>query len=193
VAGVFPGRALVVSSRGLVRSAASWVLSSAGLTVHECTEVRAAVRHARRIAPKLVLADLDGDWDAVWPGGFAHWCGGLPGRAHVIALASTTASIARVPNGCQVLVPDASATALAQLVRHAIGEPVSSAAAAPVLTGRQRDVLALVARGSMNQEIARALLISTGTVKRHLHDAFTVLGARSRLEAVAFAQAYGLI
>jgi DNA-binding NarL/FixJ family response regulator len=61
------------------------------------------------------------------------------------------------------------------------------------LTERQRDVLALAAMGSRNDQIALELCITTGTVKRHLHDAFAALGASSRVEAVGRARSFGLI
>lgn len=185
-------RVLVVSPRGLVRSAVAWALSAMELTVIECAEAGEAGRDAQRITPELVLADLDFEWDAVCAGGFARWCAGLPGPVRVIALAASSESGLRVPAGCQVLAPDASAAALARLVARTIADPASPGDL-PVLTVRQGEVLERAARGFANHDIGRALLISTGTVKRHLHDAFTSLGAQSRAEAVALARSHGLI
>ncbi|MFB8190814.1 response regulator transcription factor [Microbacterium sp. NPDC055988] len=53
-----------------------------------------------------------------------------------------------------------------------------------LLTPRQWQVLTHVAHGSTNQDIAEALVISVGTVKRHLHDAYATLQVSTRLEAV---------
>ncbi len=67
------------------------------------------------------------------------------------------------------------------------------AAAAP-LTGRQREVVARVASGLSNKEIARALAISPETVKAHLHAAFEREGVHGRtalLAALARQQARG--
>ena len=55
------------------------------------------------------------------------------------------------------------------------------------LTPREREVLALVARGLTNQEIAQQLFISTYAVKICLHQACVKLGARNRAQAVIFA------
>jgi len=55
------------------------------------------------------------------------------------------------------------------------------------LTQREREVLALVARGLTNQEIAQQLFISTYAVKISLHQACVKLGARNRAQAVIFA------
>lgn len=60
----------------------------------------------------------------------------------------------------------------------------SSREFAPKLTGRQRDVLLLLAEGCTTKDIARRLELGVGTVKVHLNSAYRALGARNRLEAV---------
>jgi ATP/maltotriose-dependent transcriptional regulator MalT len=60
------------------------------------------------------------------------------------------------------------------------------------LTPREAEVLALVATGQSNREIARALTISERTVERHLSNMFAKLGLSSRTEAAGFAFAHGL-
>lgn len=62
-----------------------------------------------------------------------------------------------------------------------------SASALPVLTQRQSDVLACIARGCSNEEIARELGISVGTVKTHVHTVLKRIGARNRTEAAIVA------
>jgi len=52
------------------------------------------------------------------------------------------------------------------------------------LTERQREVLRLVRLGMANKQIARALNISTGTVRKHLENLYERLGVHSRTEAV---------
>jgi DNA-binding NarL/FixJ family response regulator len=61
------------------------------------------------------------------------------------------------------------------------------------LTPRERTVLALVADGLPNREIARELEISEHTVKFHLASVFGKLGASSRTEAVRRGLQLGLI
>lgn len=53
------------------------------------------------------------------------------------------------------------------------------------LSARQREVIALLAQGKSNKEIARDLKLSEGTVKVHLNALFRVLGAHNRVGAVA--------
>jgi DNA-binding CsgD family transcriptional regulator len=61
------------------------------------------------------------------------------------------------------------------------------------LTSREREVLALLAEGASNKEIARALALSVHTVKFHVASLTEKLGARSRVEAVAIAIRAGLV
>ena len=53
------------------------------------------------------------------------------------------------------------------------------------LTAREREILELVAAGTSNKQIARALRVSPNTVKFHLASLFDKLGATTRAEAVA--------
>lgn len=57
------------------------------------------------------------------------------------------------------------------------------------LTARERDVMALVALGRGNTEIARELVISTNTVKSHLHNIMRKLGAVNRTELISLHRA----
>ena len=52
------------------------------------------------------------------------------------------------------------------------------------LTRREREILALVAEGMTNAEIAARLWISSGTVRRHLENAFSKLDVHTRTGAV---------
>jgi DNA-binding CsgD family transcriptional regulator len=52
------------------------------------------------------------------------------------------------------------------------------------LTARERQILELVAEGRTNREIAEALWISAGTVRRHLENAYAKLGVHTRMAAV---------
>ncbi len=61
------------------------------------------------------------------------------------------------------------------------------------LTGRERDVLQLLATGSCNKTIARDLGIGVGTVKAHLKRIMRKLGATARTHAVVLAAQRGLL
>jgi ATP/maltotriose-dependent transcriptional regulator MalT len=53
-----------------------------------------------------------------------------------------------------------------------------------VLTVREMEVLLLAARGLSNRQIASSLMLSEGTVKRHLANVYPKMGVSSREEAV---------
>ena len=61
------------------------------------------------------------------------------------------------------------------------------------LTGRELEILALLATGQSNQRIARRLFISLDTVKKHVSHVLGKLGAGNRTEAVARGRELGLI
>lgn len=65
--------------------------------------------------------------------------------------------------------------------------------AAEPLSAREREVLALVARGTSNREIARELFISEATVKTHLTHLYAKLGVNDRAAAVAAAYERGIM
>jgi DNA-binding NarL/FixJ family response regulator len=61
------------------------------------------------------------------------------------------------------------------------------------LTDREREVLALVAGGLSNEEIAGHLVISPATARTHVSRAMTKLGARDRAQLVVLAYESGLV
>jgi DNA-binding CsgD family transcriptional regulator len=100
--------------------------------------------------------------------------------------------------GVGVTAPDASsgagnpagAGAWAEVLDHSAAEDEELAVA---LTPREREVLALLAAGASNKDIARALDLSVHTAKFHVASLTEKLGARGRLEAVAIAIRTGLV
>jgi LuxR family maltose regulon positive regulatory protein len=77
-----------------------------------------------------------------------------------------------------------AAPAVPAMSGEALVEPLSS---------RELEVLALVAQGHSNQEIARLMVISLHTVKGHLSNIFAKLGVKNRSQAVAHARRMSLL
>jgi len=93
------------------------------------------------------------------------------------------AAIRAAARGETVLGPGVAGRLVSQFRRPA-AEPLSA---------RETEVLALVARGSTNAEIGRALFISEATVKTHLLRAYGKLGVSDRTAAVTTAIELGML
>lgn len=61
------------------------------------------------------------------------------------------------------------------------------------LSWREREVLQLMAAGRKNQEIARELVVVTGTVKAHINSIYRKLAVNNRVQAIARAHALQLL
>jgi len=72
-------------------------------------------------------------------------------------------------------------------------QPTSGAVVGTTLSNREREILALLADGLVNKQIAARLGISTNTVKTHLELLFDKLGVATRAEAVATGVKRGLL
>jgi NarL family two-component system response regulator LiaR len=57
----------------------------------------------------------------------------------------------------------------------------------PDMTGREKEILALMVEGLSNNEIAERLIVSQSTVKFHVSNILSKLGVTGRTEAVAIA------
>jgi LuxR family maltose regulon positive regulatory protein len=71
--------------------------------------------------------------------------------------------------------------------------PPSTPSIAESLTSREIEVLQLIGEGHSNQEIAKALVITLNTVKKHTSGIYGKLGVHSRTQALARAQELGLL
>jgi DNA-binding NarL/FixJ family response regulator len=104
------------------------------------------------------------------------------------------AAVHAIAAGDSLLSPSVTRTVIDRMARVApagAGGP-SSAARLEELTPREREVLALIARGLSNGEIAAALVIQESTVKTHVKRVLTKLGLRDRVQAVIYAYESGL-
>ncbi|MFD3756355.1 response regulator [Streptomyces sp. NPDC058622] len=83
----------------------------------------------------------------------------------------------------------------ATLRRMVAARPLGSTEALPkaALTGREEQVLRLMATGQSNPEIAECLTVSLETVKTHVGNVLTKLGAQNRTHAVVIAYESGLV
>ncbi len=79
------------------------------------------------------------------------------------------------------------------LRRFAATSPRPATGELAALTPRETDVLRHLAAGNSNAEIARALVISPGTVKIHIERILAKLGLRTRLQAAVYACRHGLV
>jgi len=75
----------------------------------------------------------------------------------------------------------------------ALTAKLAASMSSETLTGRELDVLSLLARGKSNKEIGVNLYISETTVKSHLRSIFTKLNVLSRTEAITVASRRGLV
>jgi DNA-binding NarL/FixJ family response regulator len=176
--------------------------------VAEAASGAEAVAVAARYRPDVVLMDLR------MPGGdgvtaTAKILAATPGaRVVVLTTYETDADIVRAVEAGAVgyLLKDTPVAELSQAIRAAArGETVLAPSVAQrlvshvrqprrdLLSGRETEVLALVARGLTNAEIGQQLSITEATVKTHLIRSFSKLGVNDRTAAVTSAIALGAI
>jgi DNA-binding NarL/FixJ family response regulator len=143
----------------------------------------------RADAPKvLVLTTFDTDEDA-----FAALQAGASGfLLKNVRPVELLAAIRVVAAGESVVAPRVTRRLLDRFARQLTPDPVADDRLA-ALTAREREVLALIAAGLSNSEIAAQLYVAEATVKTHFGRILTKLELRDRVQAVVFAYRIGLV
>jgi DNA-binding NarL/FixJ family response regulator len=97
------------------------------------------------------------------------------------------ATIRSVADGAQVLPPRMTGTLFSQIAHVAVKRGRTTALEEVRMTQREREVIALIAVGLSNKEIATRLNIATDTVKSHVRNVMDKLALHSRLQIAAYA------
>jgi len=210
---------MLVDDDGLMREGLRAVLSSDDRieVTGEAENGRLAVQRARHLRPDVVLMDvrmpeLDGiaateELIAAAPEAQVvilttfeedeYIVGALRAGASGFLLKRSTpedliAAIHTVAAGDALLSPSVTRRVIDRMAR----QPVIAEGGDPrldELTPREREVLALIAQGLSNREIAAALVVEETTVKSHVKRVLMKLDARDRVHAVILAYEWGLV
>ena len=205
-----PIRIVIADDHPIVRSGLMGLLASQDDfdVVAEASDGRELVAAVQRTRPDVVLTDLRMPaLDGV--GAIREMCAAHPGlKVLVLTTYDTDADILRAveAGATGYLLKETPREELFGAIRAtALGRSVLSPSVASRLVGRARDpgeralsareieVLMLVARGTSNKLIARALEIGETTVKTHLLHIFAKLGVDDRTAAVTTAVERGII
>jgi two-component system, NarL family, response regulator LiaR len=208
-----PIRVLIVDDHAIVREGLQTLLGeeAAVVVVGQASNGREALAQALALRPDVILMDL------VMPE-----VDGIEATRRIVQAAPDCRVLAltsfaedqRVHQALQAgaigyLLKDILKPELLQAIQAAVhGKPtlhpeaqsalIRQAAnrAAPLphheLTGREREVLALIARGQSNREIAGALYLTEGTVKGYVSQILDKLGVADRTQAALYAVRHGL-
>ena len=203
-------RILIVDDHPVVRTGLRGMLEGQQYleVVGEAQDGEEAVKLTERLSPNVVLMDLR------MPGmsgvvATAQIKERIP-DAHVLVLTTydSSADILRAieAGATGYLLKDAPREELFRAVRAAAqGKPLLAPEVAAhlmervrwpseeILSGREIEVLELVAQGKSNRDIAGELWISEATVKSHLLHIYDKLGAADRASAVAAAMKRGIL
>ncbi len=97
------------------------------------------------------------------------------------------ATIRSVAAGARVLPPPMTGTLFSQIAEAAVQRGRHEALEGAHMTAREREVIALIAAGMSNKDIAQRLDIATYTVKSHVRNVMEKLALHTRLQIAAYA------
>jgi two-component system nitrate/nitrite response regulator NarL len=212
-----PLRVLVVDDSELFRTGLRSLLATEGFDLADSASGEAAIRRARSFRPHVVLMDIrmpgmsgieaTGLLLEAVPGTAVMMFTGSCDCAEMLEAVRAGASgyllkdteIADIVKAIRATAAGYSAIApqvAGALLAHVRENPVASQHASPIaalpLSAREQQVLALLAAGCDNVEIARRLYISTSTVKHHVSRLLEKLGVDNRVQAACYAIRHGL-
>ena len=211
---------LIADDQALVRAGFREIVGSAAdlAVVGEATTGAEAVQLARSLRPDVVVMDIRmPEMDGLEA---TRRITGAPATADVRVLILTTfdldeyvfaalrggasgfllkdtpsadllTAIRTVAAGDALLAPGVTRRLIAEFAARP-AQAASPAGLPAAITGREREVLALVAEGLSNAEIGERLHITTGTAKTHVSRLMLKLAARDRVQLVILAYRAGL-
>ena len=212
-------RVLIADDQALVRSGFRMILESRDdlAVVGEAGDGEQAIRLATQTRPDVVLMDvrmpgLDGvaatarltaapdapkviiltTYDLEEPLYAALRAGASGFLLKDVRPVDLAEAIRVVAGGDALLAPTATRRLLDRFLVTDV-TPAASAGSLERLTGREREVLALLARGASNAEIADRLTVTEATVKTHVSAILRKLEVRDRVQAVVLAYDLGLV
>jgi len=214
-------RVLVVDDQALLRTAFSSLIDAEDdlEVVGEAADGREAVQIAARLGPDVVVMDvrmpvMDGieatrqitagqgagvprvlilttfDLDEYVFEALRAGASGFALKSR--PLEELLTAIRTVAAGEALLAPSVTRRLIAHFA-HRAPAPTRAAARLAELTEREQEVLALVARGLTNAELAGTLRVSLPTAKTHVSRILTKLGARDRTQLVILAYESGIV
>ncbi len=197
------GKVLIVEDESGWREILSELLEEAGYQVRACSSYAEAVGHLRREPPTLAVVDLSlsrSPWSREAGSDLDGYR--VLQAARDLGVASIVVSGIAATGDIGRAYAEYGAFSYVEkqtFDRRLFLQAVADACAARQedqkladLTAREIEVLALLAQGKTNKDIADALVISTNTVKRHLKAIFDKLGVHTRAAATAKAIGAGL-
>jgi DNA-binding NarL/FixJ family response regulator len=153
--------------------------------IEACLSIKELVPSSRIVM--LTISDEETDlFEAIRAGANGYLLKDVPGE-------EIAAGIRAVHNGQSLISPSMASKLLAEFAQISRREAQAPNPHAPQLTGREVEVLRLVARGLANREIGTQLFISENTVKNHVRNILEKLQLHTRMEAAMYAVRQNII